>query len=89
MQRRGMVLILVLVVISLLTLACFTFSKLMLAERKAAHLSARRVQAYALADSGMEMARVFLMQGELTQDELGGWFQSQQNETVTLRVPAW
>jgi len=78
MKRRGMVLVLVLVVISLLTLACFTFSKLMLAERKAAHLSARRVQAWALADSGVEMARVFLMQDELAQDELGGWF---DNET--------
>jgi Tfp pilus assembly protein PilX len=57
-----MVLVLVLVVIALLTLACFTFSKLMLTERKAAHLSGRQAQARALAESGMEMVRLFVIQ---------------------------
>jgi len=79
-----MVLVLVLVVIALLTLACFTFSKLMLTERKAALVSSRQAQARALADSGLEMARVFLAMDSATQDELGGWY---DNETEFCGVP--
>ncbi len=73
-RRRGMVLILVLVVIALLSLASFTFSRLMLSERRASHLSARQAQARALADSGMERARVFLALDEESQNEFGGWY---------------
>jgi len=72
-----MVLVLVLVVISLLTLACFTFSKLMLVERQAAQLSSRRAQARCLAESGMEMARLFVLLDKETQDEAGGWYDNQ------------
>jgi hypothetical protein len=77
MKRRGMVLVLVLVVVALLTLACFTFCKLMLSERKAANLSARQAQARALADSAVEMVRWFVVQDKETQDELGGWYNNQ------------
>ena len=73
-RRRGMVLILVLVVIALLSLACFTFSRLMFSERKASHLSGRQTQARALADSGLERARVFLALDKESQNEFGGWY---------------
>ncbi len=73
-RRRGIVLILVLVVIALLSLAGLTFSELMLIERKAAMLSARQAQARALADSGTEMARLFVVLDRETQNEAGGWY---------------
>ncbi len=76
-RRRGMVLVLVLVVIALLTLACLTFSRLMLTERKGALLSARRAQARLSADSGIEMIKVFLAAGKEVQDESGGWYNNE------------
>ena len=76
-RRRGMVLVLVLVVIALLALACFTFAELMLTERKAARLAARRAQARAAADSGVEMARLFLAQDEELQLEAGSWYDNE------------
>ena len=72
--HRGMVLIFVLVVVALLTLAGLTFSELMLVERQAAELSGRRAQSRALADSGLEMARLFLAWEEEAQIEAGGWY---------------
>jgi hypothetical protein len=69
-----MVLIVVLIAIALLTLTAFTFTKLMLAERKAAQSSLRGVQARALAESGLEMARQFVVQDQSTQDGAGGYY---------------
>ena len=48
--RRGMVLIIVMVVIAVLSLAALTFSELMLNERRAARLSGRQAQAQAFRD---------------------------------------
>jgi len=73
-DRRGMVLILVLVVIAILTLAGFAFSELMLTERKAALVSARQAQARALAESGLEMTRLFVVRDRDAQNEAGGWY---------------
>jgi len=70
--RRGMILILVLVVIAVLSLGALTFSELMLVEHEAASLSGRQAQAQALAESGVEMARLFLGQDEESQYEAGG-----------------
>ncbi len=72
--RRGLVLLVVLVVIALLALAALGFSQWMLAEREAAELSVRQVQARACAESGLELARAFLSQDRQTQDESGGWY---------------
>jgi hypothetical protein len=69
-----MILILVLVVIAILSLGAFTFSELMLVERKAAHLAGRQVQARELAESGVDMARMFLAWDEESQYEGGGWY---------------
>ncbi|MFH1269182.1 MAG: hypothetical protein ABIK89_25925 [Planctomycetota bacterium] len=71
---RGMVLILVLVVIAVLSLGAFTFSELMLVEREAADLTGRQAQSRALAESGVEMARLFLASDELSQNDAGGWY---------------
>jgi len=73
-----MVLILVLVVVSLLTLAGMTFAELMLAERESSELVGKRVQARLLAESGIEATRLFIMQEEELIIESGGWY---DNET--------
>ena len=73
-RPRGVVLIVVLVIIVMLTLAGFAFTQLMFTERKAAVFSAHRVQARALADSGVEAARQFLDQQEQQRTEAGGWY---------------
>lgn len=71
-QRRGMVLVLVLIVIALLSLAGYTFTEMMLAEYEATMLHGRSVQAHALADSGVELARLFMAQPRVTQEDTGG-----------------
>ncbi len=76
-RRRGMILALVLVVIALLALAAGTFSYLMVAERKAIDVSVRRAQARASADSGVEMARAFIVQESDIQDQYGGWYDNE------------
>jgi len=70
----GMVLILVLVAVALLSLAALSFSQWMLAEREAADLTLRQSQAQALADSGIEMARLFLALDPADQNQAGGWY---------------
>ena len=55
-QRRGVVLLAVLVVVVLLTLAAYQYSELMLAEYQAADSYTRSLQARALADSGVHYA---------------------------------
>ncbi len=71
---RGMVLVVVLVVVSLLTLAALTFSQLMLAERQATELAGRRLQARALAQSGIDYVRLMLAQDETSLMERGGLY---------------
>lgn len=78
--------ILVLVVIALLTLACFTYSKLMLTARKAAHLSTRRAQAQLMADSGIEMTRLFLAMDPQIQEESGGSYNNSAQFQMQLVV---
>ena len=78
LRRRGMVLILVLIVVSLLTLAAMTFAELMLAEREASELAGKRIQARLLAESGVEATRFFMTQEEDLIVESGGWY---DNET--------
>jgi len=73
-KRRGIVLVLVLVVVVVLALAGFTFSELMLVERKAADLSDRQAQARLSADSGLQMIRLFMAQPTETIDQSGGWY---------------
>ncbi|NQU26578.1 MAG: general secretion pathway protein GspK, partial [Candidatus Nealsonbacteria bacterium] len=81
---RGVVLLVVLVVVAMLSLACATFSELMRVEHAAARISISQAQARALADSGIEMARVFMLKDDLQQEELGGWY---DNPDVFRGVP--
>ena len=55
-QRRGSMLVVVLVVIALLTLGAYTFSETMISESQATGVYGREVQARASADSGIELA---------------------------------
>lgn len=57
-----MILVAVLVVVVLLTLSALSFEEVMKVEAEAAHMSARSVQARALAESGVERATVMLAQ---------------------------
>jgi DNA uptake protein ComE-like DNA-binding protein len=65
-------LILVLVVIVLLTLAAYTFSDLMVTERKATLVHGDQAQARAFVESGVDMVRLYLAQDEATRLESGG-----------------
>jgi len=72
------VLVVVLVVITLLALGALTFSELMMAEREGAEVAVAQSQARALADSGAEMARLFVAQDADTQKQSGGWYSNEQ-----------
>lgn len=73
-RPRGMVLVVVLVVITLLALGTLTFSELMMAEREGAEVAVLQSQTRALADSGVEMVRMFLAQDPQVQQQSGGWY---------------
>ena len=73
-SRRGMILVVVLVVISLCTMAAITFTQLMVAEREASDVAVRRAQARLAAESGLEMARMFLAQTPDVQKQNGGTY---------------
>ena len=73
-RRRGSVLLLVLVVVAMITLAGFTFSRLMFNEHRAARTFGRGVQAVALADSGVAYLQQFFIQDATTIEQLGGFY---------------
>lgn len=72
--RRGIVLLLVLVVIAMLSLGAYTYCQLMQAEREAVEVTGRRAQARVLAESGLEFARFFLGQEKQVQLDAGGCY---------------
>jgi uncharacterized membrane protein YgcG len=72
--RRGVVLILVLVVVAILSLAGYGFLEMMWSERKAASMAVKQAQARELAASGVEMAKVFLGQDADVILQAGGWY---------------
>ena len=59
-SRRGSALFVVLVVLVLLTLATYTFTSTMIAERQASEMYGREVQSRLLAESGVEYAAALL-----------------------------
>lgn len=71
-RRRGSILVVVLVVTFLLILGAYTFAELMLTHREAAELANQQTQARMLVDSGVESVKLFLMQPDSVQTELGG-----------------
>ncbi len=77
-SRRGIVLVLVLVVVAMLAMACLGFTELMLNERKAAQMAARQSQTRTLAQSGVELARQFLDRDPTDQTAAGGLYDNSQ-----------
>ncbi len=71
-NRRGVILVIVLIVIGVLALACYSFARLMLAHSESTHIGGRRVQAEMLAASGVDWTRAFLQMDRLSQLSLGG-----------------
>lgn len=70
---RGMVLILVLVVVSALSLGALAFSELMVRQRETVHLVERQAQAGALAESGLEAAKLLLTEQPDVRYSNGEW----------------
>ncbi|MBN1589792.1 MAG: general secretion pathway protein GspK [Pirellulales bacterium] len=73
-KRRAMVLIIVLVVVAALCLGALAFSSLMVGEREVTHMTGRGIQAMALAESGIEAARQFLMEHPDVEYAEGAWY---------------
>ena len=73
-QRRGALLLVVLVVVALLSIANLSYFEWTFAERKAANAATRREQAHAAAESGVAMLRVYLSQEADSIDQDGGWY---------------
>lgn len=83
-RRRGIVLVLVLVVVALLTLASLSFCDLMIGQRMSAQTSCRQAQARALAASGAELARRFLDREAQEQIDAGGIYDNPQRMSNVL-----
>jgi DNA uptake protein ComE-like DNA-binding protein len=77
-RRRGVILLLVLVTVSLLALAIGYFAQLMLNEHRAAQTSSRQSQARTFAESGAEVARQFLDRLPQDQQTAGGLYDNSQ-----------
>src|SRR5947208_16715283 len=72
--RRGLVLLLVLVVIAMLSLGAYSFTNLMLAHYEAAIASGRQAQSRSLVDSGVTATQLFLAEPEADRLDSGGIF---------------
>jgi type II secretory pathway component PulK len=84
-QRRGVVLIAVLVVVVLLTLAAYQYSELMLAQYKASSSFSRAAQARAAAESGANYAAMLLSDPNAFANTLGN--NPHDNPTVFQNIP--
>ncbi len=71
--RRGMVLVLVLVVVTALSLGALAFAELMINRRETVHLAERQAQAWALAESGLEAAKLLLAEQPDVRYAGGAW----------------
>src|SRR5262245_30394411 len=72
--RRGLVLILVLIVIAMLSLGAYAFTNLMLAHHEASIATGRQAQSRALVDSGATATQLFLALPEADRLDAGGLF---------------
>lgn len=73
-SRRGVLLLVVLVVVALMSIANLSYFDWTLAERKAADAATRGEQALASAESAIAMLRVYLSQETTAIDQDGGWY---------------
>lgn len=72
--RRGMLLVIVLIVVMFLALGAYSFTDLMLTHQESAQLTGRQIQTRQLVDSGIEYTRFFLSKPPATRLESGGVF---------------
>ena len=85
-QRRGSLLIVVLVTIVMLSLAAYTFTALMQTEEEAARLMSRRVQSKYLVDSGVDYTRLFLSYDKDTIREKGGIWNNPSLQGISVAI---
>ena len=72
LRRTGLVLVLVLIVVTMVALAGFTFAELMLIENKATRLHGDHLRLQQAIHSGVEQLKLFIEQPRATQDLAGG-----------------
>ncbi|HEY2415416.1 MAG TPA: type II secretion system protein GspK [Pirellulaceae bacterium] len=77
--RRGLVLILVLIVIAMLSLGAYSFTNLMLAHHEAAVITGRQAQTRSLVDSGVTAVQLFLSQSADDRAAAGGIYDNAQH----------
>ncbi|MDR2644247.1 MAG: general secretion pathway protein GspK [Planctomycetaceae bacterium] len=75
--NRGVILVVVLVVITILSLSVLAYSRFMFSERRGVSQSLRQRQVRLLAESGVEYVRYFLMNDEATITEYGGIYNNE------------
>lgn len=85
-ERRGTLLIIVLVTIVMLALAAYTFTALMQTEEEAARLMSRRVQSRYLVDSGADYVRLFLSYDPDVVREKGGLWDNPNLQGVPVAL---
>ncbi|MEO0529873.1 MAG: hypothetical protein AAF266_04760 [Planctomycetota bacterium] len=74
--RRGVMLLVVLVVVALMSIANLSYYDWTFAERKAADATTRQAKARATAESAIDLLRVYLAQDDSTIDQDGGWYEN-------------
>jgi DNA uptake protein ComE-like DNA-binding protein len=75
---RGLVLVIVLVTVMFLSLAAYTFARLMSTQSQITRLAGRQVQSKHLVDSGIDYVRMYLALDEASVRELGGRYDNPQ-----------
>ncbi|MCH2573081.1 MAG: type II secretion system protein GspK [Planctomycetes bacterium] len=92
LSRRGVILLAVLIVVSMLALGAYTFSDAMYAEARGTQMFGRSIQAHMLADSGIEFVLALLADPSLT-DSTGGTYNNPDLfHQMTVRedpLPRW
>ena len=82
--RRGVILLLVLIVVTMLALGSLGFAELMLNEHRAAQTASRQSQARTFAESGAEVARQFLDRDPNDIQTAGGFYDNAQRFSSQL-----
>ena len=86
-DRRGLVLLLVLIVVAMLSLGSYSYVELMRSHREAAVLSGRQLQTKLMVDSGVDYIRTFLSQPQPAQTEAGGIYNNPERFKQLVVVP--
>ena len=87
--RRGLILVLVLIVIAFLSLGAYSFTDLMLAQHDAAIQYGRQAAARGLVDTGAAAVQIFLSQPEADRANAGGIFDNAERfQGVTVMEDA-